>query len=132
MKPPIVIIEGNDISVHPSIEHVASYLEPQDVEAGIFAVYDSEGWLLDLTVKVAKRERQFLWFRWIETYPGIAVSTHEPAFNSSIELRRTLIHYLNVVTKKQLSESDIPGLSLDELIQLAGKYMPWHVSDPAP
>jgi hypothetical protein len=127
MKPPIVIVEGHDVSVHPSPEHAATYLEPRDVNDGVYVAYDSEGWLLDLNVKRVKREHHFLWFRWVVSYQGVVLSEHEPATDGSAELRRKLVEYLNLISKKK-PEGELPTASLDQLIQAAGRYMPWRVS----
>ncbi len=128
MKPPIVIAEGNDISVHPSDNHVVTFLEPQDVSDGVYTAYDSEGWLLDLAVKSAKRERHFLWFRWVESYSSIVISKHEPATNDSAELRRRLVGYLNAISKEKRTVGEVSTASLDELIRVAERYMPWQAS----
>ncbi len=48
MQPPIVLYEHGDISIFPSIEAAARYVEPTDVRNGEYVAYDSSGSLLEL------------------------------------------------------------------------------------
>lgn len=48
VKPPVFVIEANDVSVHSSLEDAALQLEPIDVKDNLYAAYDSEGRLLHL------------------------------------------------------------------------------------
>jgi len=48
MRPPIVIDEHGDISLSPSVEAAARYIEPIDVRNNEYVVYDSTGYLLQL------------------------------------------------------------------------------------
>ena len=49
VRPPIVIAEEWDVSLHGSVEAVAQFLEPPDVARGIYEIYDAEGRLLRAT-----------------------------------------------------------------------------------
>jgi len=48
MRPPIVLDEHGDISLFPSVDAAARYLEPIDVRNGEYIAYDSAGFLLKL------------------------------------------------------------------------------------
>ena len=122
-----MVCESYDISVHPSVEHTEKFLEPVDVRDGIYVVYDREGHLLDITVGLVERERHFLWFRWKVHFEGVIISEHEPVCDCSSELRSKLINYL---THCRMSEEELHGLPLEELIRKIGKYMPWHMKNP--
>ena len=54
MKPPIIIIEKDDLSVCKYIQHVEYYYEPNFIYISPFTdekvkVYDSEGYVLDIS-----------------------------------------------------------------------------------
>ena len=130
MKPPIVIVENNDISVHPSAKHAGDFLEPWDVRDGVYTAYDSEGYLPDLNIQPITVEHHFLWFRWVESYEIVVVTEHKPMVNHSGELCRRLTNYLNADSKSKLqnkSNDELPTKPLEQLIQAVGKYMPWHL-----
>jgi hypothetical protein len=48
MRPPIILDEHGDISLFPSVETAARYVEPIDVRNGEYIAYDSSGFLLKL------------------------------------------------------------------------------------
>jgi hypothetical protein len=48
MRPPIVIDAHGDISLFPSVEAAARYVEPMDVRNNQYVAYDSAGFLLQL------------------------------------------------------------------------------------
>ena len=41
--PPIVIIEGDDLSTYPTVRLVCSHLEAEDVNDGLYEVFDGRG-----------------------------------------------------------------------------------------
>lgn len=49
IRPPIVVADGLDVSLHRSIEAAALQLEVPDVAQGIYRCYDADGHLLNVT-----------------------------------------------------------------------------------
>jgi hypothetical protein len=47
-KPPIFIVDGNDVIVHSTLEDAALWLEPSSIGRNDYGAYDSEGRLLNL------------------------------------------------------------------------------------
>ena len=45
-KPPVFVIDGNDVSIHSSLEDAALLLEATDVKRNLYVGYDSEGRLV--------------------------------------------------------------------------------------
>lgn len=124
MKPPIIIIESWDISVHPSVDHVEKFLEIVDIREGIYTAYDSEGYLLDLSVGQVNIERHFLCFKWIASFESAILRDTHPRRERSGELREKL---LNSLTHRGIPQEKIQAATLLELIYRMGKYMPWKI-----
>lgn len=125
MKPPIVIIEYWDISVHPSLEHAENFLEVVDVLDGIYTAYDSEGVLLELTVGKVMREYRFLIFKWTAEYESVIIRESNPKQERSHELKEKLLYYLE---HQGISGEEIQGSSLIDLIGRIAKDMPWKMA----
>ena len=113
MKPPILIFEGHDVSVHPSLEHARSFHEVVDVKAGIYEGYDSEGLLLDLKV-VSNHGRE-----------EVVIEEHQPADYRLAELHKRLVDYLQIGKLVVLESDDVTTL---ELMRRIAKLMPWKLS----
>ncbi len=124
MRPPVVIVESYDISIHPSVEHVEAFLEPVDVRDGIYVAYDCEGHFLDLTVESVERQRHFLCFKWMERYEHVVLSEHVPTLDRSAELRGKLV---NCLISEGASEKELQDVPLEELIKKVERLWPWHV-----
>ena len=122
MKPPIVVVEGFDISVHPTVRHAEAQTEAVDVRDGIYDVYDSEGYLLEFQVEPVEEERHFWFLKWIVHYDRVILKEHIPKTDRSDELREKLIHYMSGWRRPK---EDPQTLSLPQLIKEVGKYMPW-------
>lgn len=125
MKPPIVVYEKSDISVHPSIEHAEDSIEKWDVQDGIYIAYDSEGSLLDLNVRSAIKNHQFLVFKWKTSYERVIIQEHEPKENHSVELKEIMTKYLE---HRGIPEAELQEASLADMIGWIAKYMPWKMS----
>ncbi len=64
MKPPIIVDESGSIDIFETVEDAENYLEVQDIENGIYIIYDRNGTILTQTVGEKEFERQsFLFFR---------------------------------------------------------------------
>jgi hypothetical protein len=123
VRPPIVIYENWDISIHVSPAQAESFLEPVDVRDGIYVGYDSEGYLLDLSTGMKNKIHHFLCFRWEERYEVVLIHDHEPKENRANELRTRLIDYL----KYKYPNEEFNKMTLEDLIQNVGRFMPWKV-----
>jgi len=124
MKPPIIITEDSDISVHPSVDHAEAFLEIVDVREGIHTAYDSEGYLLDLTVGQVHIERRFLIFKWITSVESAILRDTDPKQERSGELREKLLYYLE---HRGIPVEEIWAASLLDLLDRMAKYMPWKI-----
>lgn len=118
IKPPIVVIDGDDIMVHSSVEDAEIDLEPGDVKSGGIEVYDSAGQLLDLSVTLIELKRHFLYFKWTKHYEGVRIKIHEPIVNRVNELRAKLLSFLS---SKGMTEKGLEDTILEELIKRVGK-----------
>jgi hypothetical protein len=110
MKPPILIFEGRDVSIHPSLEHARFFSEVIDVKAGMYEVYDSEGLLLDLKI-ISKRGRE-----------EAVIEERQPAVFQAAELHQRLVEYLKI---GKLSIPDLEQETTMELMRRVAKHMPW-------
>jgi len=120
IKPPIACVEGYDIIVFPSVEDAEGFIEPIDTQCG--ETYDSDGHLLKMEVGFVERQRRLLWFKWKQTYKSTIISENIPAVDRSEELKKKLTAYL---IQKGESVTASKNATLEELINSAGKYMPW-------
>ena len=118
MNPPIIIVENNDITIHPTVEHTEGYLEVQDVKDNIDIAYDSEGQLLNLFVDFVERERNFLWLKWIKQYETVIIKEYEPQRYNLPDLRVRLINSLKT---KKFSDEELKNRSIKELVGKVGK-----------
>jgi len=125
MKPLIIITENWDISIHPSAKHAETYLGAVDVQDGIYTAYDSDGILLKLSVVAQKRERRFLFFRWMESYSCVDIQESNPKQDRSNELKEKLITYLRHLG---LKDEKLNSSSLNDLIDMIAKQMPWRIA----
>ena len=51
MKPPIKVIEGNDVNIFSSVEKAEMYMEAIDVENNEYIVTDADGKILPLSIE---------------------------------------------------------------------------------
>jgi len=123
MNPPIVIIEGFDISVHPSADQVVKFLEPVDIKNGIYSAYDSDGYLLELSVIKAVKMQHFFLFNWLSYYERVQIQDLNPKINRSDELVEKIIVCLKY---KEKASENLEGIPLKELIWRLADKMPWH------
>ncbi len=125
MHPPILVFErGGNLAIYRSVEHVAETLEIEHVRDGIYEAYDSCGLVLDIGIKHAPVERVLLGHRLTVIHPLVVVKDHYPPVNELDYVRRRLIHFIN---RRRHPQVEFEGLSMEELIKLAGEGMPWQV-----
>jgi hypothetical protein len=101
IAPPIVVVEGSDVILHPSLEAAERWLEPWWVRGSEGIVYDAVGNQLEAVVTEGEKVRL------TETEPTI----HAPA-----ELRAALVSYLR--KSKGQEDAFLDSSSLDALIRL--------------
>lgn len=51
MRTPIILVEGRDIQIFFSLEEAEAYVEPTDVEANAYQVFDATGLRLELLIE---------------------------------------------------------------------------------
>ncbi len=106
MDSPLIVVEGHDLGLFTSEEALTLKLEPHDVRAGVYDVFDSYGRVIELDVE--KGEVEHVIVKSVEAEPG-----HKG------ELRSALVDGL-VAGFGEASEP-LEQLSLRELIELAVK-----------
>jgi len=128
MKPPFIINEDDsDILIYDSAQEVGIYLDPADwlvnppTDVKI-VVYDSEGYILNLSIGFTEFEHKFLCWKWKKRYRGAIVSKKHPEEKHENELRETLIAYL--IRKKGGIKYNLQKNSNIELINkvVRGEY----------
>lgn len=122
MNLPIVITDGYDITIHESVEHAVAHIEPADLKSKGIVAYDGEGYLLNLFIVKMERTTPFLWTKLIKRYEIVEIRMHTPRIDYSLELRDKLTGFL---AYHGIPARDMKNLSLKELIQTVGTYMPW-------
>jgi len=114
MKPPIIIVDGHDVSIYDSVEEAQVQLEAIDVRNGEYRAYDAEGRLLAMDI-VAEKKRVLLGLiptdvELVRMSDGEAAPTHER------ELRKALIAFL--VATGSVAEV-VDALTTSELVERA-------------
>jgi hypothetical protein len=91
---PLILVEGLDVSLYPSIPRLEGQLEGIDVEEGAYRAYDAAGRGLKLEAYGVKRTRRGKW----KGIPGGARVTVAEAEPSHVEeLRVALARHLKAV-----------------------------------
>ena|SRR3990172_4453215 len=127
MKNPILIFESYDLAIYRSAHQASLHLEKVDVENKIYDAYDSDGFLLDIVIKLMEVEHKLFNIRWKESKEVIAIEEHHPKIDCSEKVLHRLVQYLK---SPKCPEEDLKNLSLNELIKLASKRMGWKVDLP--
>lgn len=126
MKLPIIITENMDVSVHPTVDHAETFIESVDVREGIFTVYDSEGFVLDLIMETKQKENHFLFFKWTTAFEKVTIREKKlQQHDSSSELKKKLLKYLEY---KGVKAEEMASFSVNDLIVEVSKYMPWKMT----
>jgi hypothetical protein len=118
------ITEDFDISIHPSVEHAEIDLEVIDIKDGIYTAYDSEGYLLNMSVYNKETQNRFLFINWTSWGECIKIFDNDKKIDRSSELREKLINYLK---HSKYKNEVFDRFSLIDLIYKVGKFMPWKV-----
>lgn len=108
VKPPIVVIEGDDVGVYPSQGAMSRHVEPIDVRDGIFEFYDSEGCLLRAVIDDDQRVQLVR-----------CASACDPD-----ELRRKISAYVRAVGLERIGIQPVE-LEREDLSVLLYRYLDW-------
>ncbi|MBP1152570.1 hypothetical protein [Methylocaldum sp. RMAD-M] len=101
MKLPIIICEGRDINIFSSLEDACSYIEPIDVKKGEYTAYDSDGYLLNITI-IEKQRTYFCFWKFNTLSVNIEEAKGE---NRSEELIEKLIAFLSAAGEKEFDKN---------------------------
>ena len=121
MKPPIFIYEPVDLNVFQSVKSAQSWLEPIDVESGIYAAFDSEG--KKLNVKVIKsKEAAGRWLFIFKKYYTERIVIEESGKQFPEELKKILIEFLSdpqIIKTQGVTIDFLKNCSLPDLVARA-------------
>ena len=109
MKPPIIADDHGDISVFNTVEDAEREIEPDDVRAGTYTLYDSEGRLLETGL----RQPTALWRRLLFPAEQTVIREAEREHTHREQLHEALADFL---ARVGLDERWISKASLEELI----------------
>jgi hypothetical protein len=106
IKPPVAVIDGNDVCVFRSVTEAEKFVEPEDAETGELELFDADGRVLEA---VADRPRWFVGRRTTRIKP------REPEQFDVLTLRSRLATYAAAVG---ITPSDNLHELLDQLVQV--------------
>lgn len=114
MKPPIILVEGQDVSFFASPAALERYVESPDIEC--YRVFDAEGQILSLTSDTPppKRGHRLGWV----AVGKVKVSRMEPPEAAPAELAQILSEYLARLTGQSREVTDL-GELIREVMQHA-------------
>lgn len=106
MKPPIILVEGQDVSFFASAAALECYVESPDIES--YRVFDAEGQILNLTSDTppSKRGHRVGWV----AVGKVKVSGREPPEAAPAELAQILSDYLARLTGQSHEVADLAEL----------------------
>jgi hypothetical protein len=111
MKPPIFVYEPATLDVFSTKEKAEAYMEAVDVKNGVYtAVYDSEGYVLEVTVTSDN---------------GVAINSTAPPVKKIDELRELLETFLKTARTVSVSDEWLASASLNELVAKALEHKTW-------
>jgi hypothetical protein len=111
ISPPIVVIDGSDISIYKSVSEAERHLEGPDVKDGRYLAYDSEGRLLKLDAIGVKRTSLFVGISMVDI--GYVKITAESETLHVEPLKDLLIKFL---TRFSIDGDWLHRASLNELL----------------
>jgi hypothetical protein len=100
---PFVLVEGSDVSIHPSLDALTGHVEAQDVRDGVYVAFDAEG----REVKLAADS----------DLSGVTADPEDPAGD---RLRAILIKYLDDIGAEQIdiTETDVATLDIASMLSI--------------
>lgn len=112
-KPPIIIVDGFDVSLHSSIDEAEKWLEPWSVRQSAHKIFDALGHLLSAVVVVDKAAHLF----GTSIHEKVRILMDDPVVDASGELKCALIGHLKASEKVQAS-THLERASIEVLISL--------------
>lgn len=99
---PFVLVEGLDVSLHPSLDALTSHVEAQDVRDGVDKAFDAEGRVVRLAAE-----------------SDLSTVTAEPGESAGDRLRAILIDYLDAIGTERIgiSRTDLAAVDLASLLR---------------
>lgn len=119
ITPPIIVLEGYDVEVFPSVQEAELYMEPIDVRNGEFECYDAGGRKLSVTVEL--KDHQGFWSRLLfgSTWECVVVSDTDSSSDPIGLARKLRDHFLLLSQSHTVPPNlkcDLEAMSLTELI----------------
>jgi uncharacterized protein YlxW (UPF0749 family) len=107
MIAPFVLVDGLDVSLHPSLDALTDHVEAQDVRDGACVAFDAEG----REVKLAAAS-------------DVSDVTAEPGDTASDGLRAQLINYIDHIGAERVGINDIHLATLDlaSMLRIVGGH----------
>jgi hypothetical protein len=87
IRPPVFVVEGEDVAVYDCLEDAMTALEGVDVEDGLYSVYDADGRRIALKGVGVERSRFLVEIGFVE------VETIEAEPTGADELRQALLRF---------------------------------------
>lgn len=116
-EPPISVAEGHDITVFNSVGELRDYVEPVDVDDGVYEAWDARGRRIDLYVESEEIELALL--------PGGA--------DQADQLMKLLTEMIHRVGPERYRQFRSEGASLSELLEVVLDFQEHgSVNRPAP
>ncbi len=103
-QPPVLVLEGRDVSLYPSLSDATRSLEGVDVAEGLYRVFDSAGRRIVLRAEGMRRGRL------VVNVGTVHVDRIEESPADVAELRDALIKYLAATGRIGLDEADLTTL----------------------
>jgi hypothetical protein len=120
MKLPLLAFGDGDLNVFPSVADAVAYMEPIDVREGRWQAYDSEGMLLEVSVK---QDQPRGWLARLLGGPReVTVIVAAGAANRAAELERQLRAYFSALCQPErfgITADWITAATLPDLIEKA-------------
>lgn len=123
MKPPIIVIdEADDVDFYASVEDAEVSMEPVDVADGIFRVYDSEGYSLQIDISTVLHRKKNWFFSRIDTVGSPTLKDFEKREKNEEELISILKLFCE---KNSIPIDDYSSLSdILNAVKKSGRIMP--------
>jgi len=118
IEPPIVIAEGHDVMIYPSVVHVLSDLEPWYPSNADYRAFDAHGRRLELVADPPVVPKRVFWFLWTDNAhtSSLSIRAVEREPSGAAELAGLLREWLRVL-EVPLDPGEEP--SLDDLLDRA-------------
>ena len=105
LQPPILVLEGQDVELYPSLAEAIQDLEGVDVADGAYRLFDAAGRRIVLRAEGVKRGR------FLVAIGTVHFERIEASAEGVAELRAALIEFLTTTSgRTDLGDADLPAL----------------------